>query len=291
MGDGEIMNKFVKGLSAALMVGACALAFTTSAQAAPVPFGDGYIGGDPTNSNWDGADVIGADSKYNTTGAEVERSGDNLRVKILTNYADNVGSDGTSLGALFIGDDIPAITSILEGNTTTDTFVGDESRFQYALDFNTRPASSDGSTLASGDATLFGLIATDGNATDVETSFAGGIYRDDQAVRPIPVANPDPNDDTPLNAVGTGSWELSGAGKYVEFVINDFFKTGGPIDSDTQNGFVFAWAMSCANDVIFEWVKPGSLNIEPVPLPAGFILLLSGLLGVGWLGRSRAKQA
>ena len=281
LGDGSIMNKFIKGLGSALVVSVSALAFATSAQAAPMNFGDNYIGGTASNSSFDGQDVIGSDSGFNTTGAVVDRSGDDLVVRILTNYADNVGSLGTSLGALFIGDDTPAIQAVLGGtaaSTANDTYVGNETRFNYALDFNTRPASSNSSSSLGGGATLFSL---DGTGNDVElSSVNSGAFREDQAVRP-----------DNAQSVGTGSWTLSGANKYVEFVIDDFFATtGSPIDSGTQNGFVFAWAMSCANDVIMGIVPAGSFA-NPVPLPAGFILLLSGLLGVGWLGRSRGKQA
>lgn len=272
------MYKYIKGLSAALIVSASALTFTTSAQAAPMNFGDNYIGGTASNSSFDGADVIGSNAGFNTTGAIVDRSGDDLVVRILTNYADNVGSLGTSLGALFIGDDTPLTVAQLGANTDNDTFVGNESRFNYALDFNSRPGSSNSSSSLSGGATLFGL---NGTGSDVElSSVSSGAFREDQAVRP-----------DGAQSVGTGSWTLSGANKYVEFVIDDFFATtGSPIDAGTQNGFVFAWAMSCANDVIMGIVPAGSFA-NPVPLPAGFILLLSGLLGVGWLGRSRGKQA
>jgi len=273
------MNKFIKGLSAAFLVSVSALTFATSAQAAPMTFVDTYIGGTPTSAGQVGNDVVGTNAKYNTTGAIVDRSGDDLVVRILTNYADNAGSDGTSLGALFIGDDTNLTVAQLGGNTVNDTYVGNEARFNYALDFNSRPATTTTSSSLSGAATLYGL---NGTGSDVElSSVTSGTFRADQAVRP----------NSNAQSVGTGSWTLSGANKYVEFVIDDFFATtGSPIDTATQNGFVFAWAMSCANDVIMGIVPAGSFA-NPVPLPAGFILLLSGLLGVGWLGRSRGKQA
>ena len=78
------------------------------------------------------------------------------------------------------------------------------------------------------------------------------------------------------------------------FKIADFF---APENALTAAGGIYefgatiAWTMLCGNDVVlaqFAW-DPG--GVGEVPLPAGLILFLSGLLGMGFLGRLKAKRA
>ncbi|HUQ38259.1 MAG TPA: VPLPA-CTERM sorting domain-containing protein [Aestuariivirga sp.] len=52
------------------------------------------------------------------------------------------------------------------------------------------------------------------------------------------------------------------------------------LSDDSQNAFEFAFS-----------TVPGENGPEAVPLPAGIILLLSGLMGLGVLGRKRVKTA
>jgi len=112
----------------------------------------------------------------------------------------------------------------------------------------------------------------------------GLVFRSGQAV------NIDTNATGVTNA-GSAEYSIDPSNDFIEFVITDFFTTSLGNDlTDAGGNMVFGWAMSCANDIIIGTVSLANFT-TPVPLPAGFILLLSGLLGVGWLGRSRAKQA
>ena len=56
-------------------------------------------------------------------------------------------------------------------------------------------------------------------------------------------------------------------------------------------GLTLGWGMTCTNDYILAKVYFTSNGIptNEVPIPAGLILLFSGLLGLGFLGRFKAK--
>jgi hypothetical protein len=82
-----------------------------------------------------------------------------------------------------------------------------------------------------------------------------------------------------------GTWSI-GNGTLTFNIANFFALQGVPTTALT-----LAWAMSCANDVILGEVQFPSGGNNDVPLPAGLVLLLSGLAGMGALGRSRKKQA
>ena len=58
-------------------------------------------------------------------------------------------------------------------------------------------------------------------------------------------------------------------------------------------GFVglFDRIVFSASNTAFEYVFNFRGSATPVPLPAGLMLLLSGLVGLGFMGRSRAKHA
>jgi len=279
------MNKFVKGLIAAfaLSVSVCGSAISANAAVLYDSSVDKYIGGIGVGVSNPG-DVIGRLDRYDTTRAVVEKNNNDLSVKIYSTYMNNPGSDGTSLGALFIGEATDPLKLLLAGGpagTTSDTYVNNP-KFQYAVNFDGTPPTGNNLVL-SGGATLYKINDA---VADVELSAASGGHRGNQAVRPTNSAA--------AVAGSTSTWDLQANGNeasnYLEFVIQDYFINTN-IDANVRTtDFVFAWAMSCANDVWLDIVTiPGGAN--PVPLPGGLILLLSGLLGVGWLGRARAKLA
>ncbi|MEO9827681.1 MAG: hypothetical protein ABJF50_25065 [Paracoccaceae bacterium] len=280
------MNKFVKGLFAAfaLSVSVCGSAVSANAAVLYDSSVDKYIGGIGVGVSNPG-DVIGRSDRYDTTRAVVEKNNNDLSVKIYSTYMDNPGSDGTSLGALFIGEATDPLKGLLAGGpagTTSDTYVNNP-KFQYAVNFDDTPPTGTDLVL-SGDATLYKI----NNAiADVELSDASGGHRGDQAVRPTSSAAPVAGSPSTWNLEANNADEAS---NYLEFVIQDYFINTNINANVRTTDFVFAWAMSCANDVWLDIVTiPGGAN--PVPLPGGLILLLSGLLGVGWLGRARAKLA
>lgn len=291
MGKGGSMAQATK--FKALLAGLFIAGFQGGAVAAPVTLGGAndstfgastYWGGTPTNS-YANRDIIGTDTIFGVESLVASRDGTTLNVVISTYYSGvNIGNLGTSLGALFLG---PVGVSLAgaDPHHPTDTFAADPSRFTYALDFNTTPtngiASQSGGSSSS---TLYSLTG----AGDVKTSFAptGYIYRAGQAVdvtdarKLVPSAN-----------VGSGDWAqqggVSGNPGTITFNIYGFFANGGLGTTIFSTGMLLGWAMTCANDVILAPIRYSAQSPPDVPLPPGLILLLSSLMGMGFIGRLR----
>ncbi|HUQ38256.1 MAG TPA: hypothetical protein VM144_17945 [Aestuariivirga sp.] len=257
-------------------------------QAAPLNYVDTYWGGDDGSLN---RDVIGSISQFEIFSLDVERVLNNLVVTINTNYSGaNVGALGTKVGALFIGD--PAKlnyngSSVGTGAAPTynnDVFTNDKDRFSYAFDFDLANPGTPG--IQNGTGALYQLSGTGSDVLLSQNLTPSGDFRRDQAVDIRQTVTADQLRAGKTAAVDTGlngSWAI-GANS-VSFSITNFF--GGSLPGLYSTSLTLAWAITCANDVILTTaIFPGQGPSE-VPLPAGLTLLLSGLLGLGFLARGK----
>jgi hypothetical protein len=257
-------------ISIASIVGIAMLGISGAAQAATLD--DTYWGGVPTVGPE--TDVVGG-NRYSVSSLTAIRSdnSNDLVVTVATNYVYNIGAGGTEIGSLFIGN--PADLN-LAGSApahTTDTFSADTDRFGYVFDFDI-----DNALVSADSANKSGsLWKLNGDGSDVRRSF-GTIFRAGQAV------DRTGGTDTRID----GSWSI-GAGS-ITFTISNFFSLTG-ID---PTALTLAWTMSCANDIILGSVgfnAQGPGEGPDVPLPAGVVLLLSGLAGLGAVGRKKLKKS
>lgn len=275
-----------------LLAGLCLTAFVSGAQSAPVVVDDSvlatsYWGGNETNG-WGNDEIVGTDSTFGINGMTVNQVGTTLNVVIDTFYSGtNIGNLGTTLGALFLGETSKLNYNLGDGGAPqykSDTFAGDVDRFSHVLDFNGAVTNGVASqTPGANSATLYSLI---GDGTDVVQSFGNGIIRAGQAVDVTAARKA-----TAGAAVGSGDWAQE-TGK-ITFNIYNFFAPGGlgAAGGLYATGVTLAWAMTCANDVILARIPISGGSTGEVPLPAGVVLLLSGLLGLGFLGRFKAKSS
>lgn len=271
-----------------------------------------YWGGSGETGNSPYGDVIGDDPPFGVTSMTVHKNeADNtLYVDIITSYSGgNLGALTTQAGALFLGD---PDNFALNGATQTNLLpagdiyydgpgghADDINRFNHALDYtdaNGNPVANPNSG-AGGSTRLYAL---NGLATDVVTSHHPGTSRDFQAYDVFRAGDPTgaANGTFAGAVVNTSAGTAAGStwstvpGLF-SFTIADFFNPLNPLTAAGgiyEFGATIAWTMLCGNDVIlgaFAW-NPG--NAGEVPLPAGLILLFSGLFGLGFLGRLKAKK-
>lgn len=258
-GCSMIKRAFLAAQFALAMSSAVVLGLGHSVQAAPV-FDTGatqYIG-----AGADGSDVFGNPAFFQINSIDVAKAGSDLKVIINTVYDPNVaGAQGTGLGDLFIGTNMGNMPTLGAGSATDAGNVA--GRFAYVFDIsNTTGLGFSGSG---------GLKALAGG--DVGSSApAGPSIRNGQAVF-YTGAGP---------SITGGGWTLGGG-------LLTFTITNGATIFAGQSLFL-AWAMTCANDVIYgAFVIPPSIT-EEVPLPAGFILMGSLLLGAGGVARWRRRR-
>jgi hypothetical protein len=241
------------------VLGATAIVTSGASQASSVTVSDTYVGGSLSS----GVDVLGG-PKYEVSGLTATRTGNNLSVVINTNYADNIGADGTQIGSLFIGNAANLNLSGTGPAYTADTFSADTGRYGYVFDYDVANSTVTGGS--SGTGTLYSLV---GDGSDVKLSF-GTVKRTNQGV--------DRSGGTATSTIGT--WSV-GAGT-VTYNIADFFAISGMPTSLT-----LAWAMSCANDIILTTLNLPGDEVPTVPLPAGVLLLGTALSGLGFMGRRK----
>jgi hypothetical protein len=267
------------------------LAFGFSASAAPVTVLDTYYGGLNTfnNNPPTSGDVIGS-SAFGISSAVLTRTGNNLEVVINTNYVQNIGDSGTGLGALFLGNGTPTFNNAADSSQPItapyayDEFSANPSRFQYAVGIPTNP------TTTSGTGTLYAL---NGTGSDVQLSNDNG----NTVTYPI---NPNANSYFRMNqAVGvnntaqtlnpslgvSATWSI-GSGTLTFEIINAF--------ALLADNFTFAWAETCANDIILASTtltsSSGGGTQSATPLPAALPLFATGLGALGLLGWRRKRK-
>ena len=266
-------------------------------QARAVTIADTYIGGTNPGS-FVGLDVVAGsgDTRFDITSVDVTRIGNSLNLVFNTNYSgSNVGAGGTTLGDLFLGQiGNLSPTAFTDAN---DTYVADKDRFSHVFDFNAAPDTgpsdafytNDAPASQGGGATLYELLsgASAGNDVLLSQDVESGGIRRDQAVDIKGTAK-----DTAATPA-TGTWSTT-AGS-VTFNIADFFlaSTLGAIGGMYETGLIIGWGMTCTNDYILAEVvfRRDGIPTGEVPIPAGLILFFSGLVGLGALGRLRAKAA
>jgi hypothetical protein len=258
----------------AIALAAGALAFGMCGEAFAASIDDIYWGGEATSNHGAvaPADVLGG-VRYGVSGLVATKTGGDLEVVISTDYANSIGAGGTHIGSLFIGNPSNLAESALGTgvDTITDTFSADTDRFSYVFDFDI--PNADVKLGGSGSGTLTKL---NGSGDDVELS-SGTTFRKNQAVDRIGVASTEK----------IGEWKVTAGA--VTFVIKDFFSLNG-----IGTAVTLAWTMSCANDVILGVAGFGPRDGNPppteTPIPAGAVLLLSGLAGLGAFGHRKSKS-
>lgn len=221
------------------------LALTTIAYAAPVTIQDTYIGGNPTNSAYNGQDIIGSPSIFDVSSmtVDLDNQARRMSVSILTNYVDNIGAYGTQLGDLFLSTAGWKSTSSDTNAYKNDISSPGEWNYVVALDNHLG---------TNGTARLYAI--TDAN---VKMSWApeGYVYRANQAVQAQNLET--------LTIISDGTWNVNAANNTLN--LNIGFGTA----FDTTNTLAFHWGMTCANDII-----EGAVSFAAVPEPSTYLLII-----------------
>lgn len=256
---------------------------------------DEYIGGSPTDSNFDGVDVVGnATSPFDlkTWNVSVDFNpitGDTMMgVQITGDYFESIIANDqagagdlldTTMGDLFIsttglgwgsGDDTNkdwnAATNRTAPTTTTD--------WDYAIEVTKRGGPFESSEVGRSNAfTTSGYDASD-NANIVESNVTSGDFREWQEWK---------LDTTNLDKKFNANWWIE------EESINFTFNVADLGDLGDAIGFHFT--MSCANDVIEFEIPIDTIPQGVVPEPSTYAAFgLGTLLSLVYLRRRRAQK-
>jgi PEP-CTERM motif len=282
----------MKRFSGALLVlVAQAVCFPALAGPVTVNVTDNYYGGLNTYNNPN--DSIG-NGIFNISSASFTKStdGKTLTAVINTAFAGYAGTDAnTGYGALFItpGKGVWNPVGTAADHYPTDVYATGE--WKYALTMTALPGtgnqSGTGGLYQTGGGALdtlvngFGtIVASNVNGNPVSAPAAGnpGFYfRQGQAVQ----FNPDTSLAHPATPLLTETWSVNQAAHTVTFVVTDNGLLG--------NDFAFAWAMTCANDVIQGQVDFPS-GTGSVPEPSTWAMMILGFCGVGFMAYRRKSK-
>jgi hypothetical protein len=232
------------------------LALTTAAHAGPsVTLQDTYIG---SNDHGYG-DVIESpgSTAFNIDFATVTRNGDYLTITVNTEYAANVGLDGTSMGDLLIAKHWTPDGSA-SNNYLTDDSLGTAWAYHLAAsagDYVTTTAGA-GTVLSS---VPSGFIGRDGQIV----SYTGGTANLSDSVAFVD------------NGTNTLSWTFDAAGM-------GLLTQAGGFD------IAISWAMSCGNDVFqgeFSTLPDSPGGVASVSEPGTFATFAVALIGFVFVRR------
>jgi hypothetical protein len=283
VGFRELIMKRISG--ALLVLLAQAVCFPALADVT-VNITDNYYGGLNTYNN--PSDSIG-DGIFNISSASFTRSTDGrtLTTVINTAFAGFAGTDaGTGYGSLFITPGAWHPT----GSAPYSTDLYQTGEWQYALTMPQLPGTGNQSgtgglyqtgggllnTAVSGYGTIVGSNVNGDFISAPAPGNPGFYFRQDQAVQFAPSAGVNPY-------LGiTDSWSVNQAAHTVQFVVTDNGLLG--------NDFAFAWAMTCANDVIQGQVNIPS-GVGGVPEPSTWAMMILGFCGLGFMAYRRKPKS
>jgi hypothetical protein len=248
---------------------------------------DNYYGGLDTYNN--PGDSIG-DGIFNISSASFTRStdGKTLTAVINTAFAGYAGTDaGVGYGSLFITPGKGAWQPTGTAPYPTDVYKPGE--WQYALTMPQLPGTGNKSgtgglyqtgggalnTLTSGYGTIVSSNVNGDPTTYPYPGNPGYYFRANQAVQFTHAAGVNPYDGI------TDSWSVNQSAGTVTFVVDDNGLLG--------NDFAFAWAMTCANDVIQGQVDFPS-GVGGVPEPSTWAMMVLGFCGVGFMAYRRKSK-